>query len=166
MSDRTRGRASRFGVALVASITLLAFTGAVARAAIFAYESSASAAFLGEIRKMKCKVKSTAKGKRFHAGGKTVNGAYGLNINILKFKGFHQYTVPFGVLSPEVSFEGIANDRDYSNVFPFPGGTPPPGGAGVIDFFGHGARVGLGIYGLPNRDYSQGVALSGNAKCT
>jgi hypothetical protein len=158
-------RTSRVGLALVASLTLLAFTSSIARAAIFAYENSQSAAFLGEVRKMKCKEKKTAKGSRFHAGGKTSNGTYGLDITILKFGGFKEYTVPFGVLSPDVNFEGVANDRDYSNVFPFPGGTPPPGGAGVIDFFHHGARVGLGIYSLPSRDYSQGVALSGNAKC-
>jgi hypothetical protein len=165
MGNRARRRTPRIGLALIASVIILAFSASVARAAIFAYENSESATFLGQVRKMNCKVKKNANGKRFHAGGKTTNGAYGLDITILKFKGFKQYTVPFGVLSPDVDFEGTSNGRDYSNVFPFPGGSPPPGGAGVIDFFNKGARVGLGIYSLPTQDYRQGVALSGNAKC-
>jgi len=163
--NRARRRVSRVGLVLVASLVLTAFTASVARAAIFAYQNSESATFLGEVRKMKCAVKKKGKKERFLASGKTTNGAYGLDITILKFKGFKQYPVPFGVLSPDVNFEATGSGPDYSNVFPFPGGTPPPGGAGVIDFFHHGGRVGLGIYSLPSMDYRQGVALSGNAKC-
>jgi hypothetical protein len=134
---------------------------------ISAYENSQTATFLGKVVKMKCKLKQKAGGKEtFHAGGKTVDGAYGLTIAILNFKGFGKhYPVPFGVISPNVEFEGVANNRDYDNAFPFPGGSPPPGGAGQIAFSGKGKRVGLGIYSLPSQDYSQGVALAGGAKC-
>lgn len=165
MRSVSRSRTSRVGIALVASILMLAVTSSAARGAILVYENSESAAFLGEVRRVKCKIRRTANGKTFRAEGKTVNGAYKLGIDILRFRGFREYTVPFGVLSPRVDFEGTANPADYSNAFAFPGGTPPPGGAGVIDFFRRGARVGLGIYSLPNQDYSQGVALAGNAKC-
>jgi hypothetical protein len=160
-----RRRNSRIGGVVIATVLLLAFGTSLARANILAYENSETAAFLGEVQKMNCKLKGKGNSKRFLAGGKTINGAYELGITILGFGGFKQYTVPFGVQSPEVSFEGVSNPRDYDNAFPFPGGTPPPAGAGVIDFFQKGARVGLGIYSLPSRDYMQGVALSGNAKC-
>jgi hypothetical protein len=167
MRNPARGRPSRIGLAIVASLMLLAFASSAARAAILVYDNSDQAAFRGEVRKVHCKVKRTSKGRLFRAGGKTVNGAYALDIGILAFKGFSKtYSVPFGVLSPVVGFEGVANPADFSNVFPFPGGQPPPGGAGVIEFFGRGARVGLGIYALPNQDYSQGITLSGNAKCS
>jgi hypothetical protein len=133
---------------------------------ISAYTNSENPALLGQVRKMKCKLKTKNGKQRFHAGGKTVDGAYGLTITILDFKGFKQsYPVPFGVLSPAVDFEGVSNPADYSNVFPFPGGTPPPGGAGQIAFSHSGGRVGLGINSLPSRDYRQGVALAGGARC-
>jgi hypothetical protein len=158
---------SALGLALATSSgRSVAATGLQTGKEISAYENSEQAAFLGEVTKMKCKLKQKASGKTFHASGKTVNGAYGLSITILRFKGFSKhYPVPFGVLSPNVAFEGVANDRDYDNAFPFPGGSPPPGGAGEIAFSGKGKRVGLGIYSLPNQDYSQGVALAGTAKC-
>ena len=133
---------------------------------ISAYENSESATFLGAVTKMKCKLKQKGKTQTFHAAGKTTNGVYGLSITILKFKGFGKhYPVPFGVLSPNVAFEGVANNSDFDNAFPFPGGTPPPGGAGEIAFAAKGKRVGLGIYSLPSQDYRQGVALAGGAKC-
>jgi hypothetical protein len=64
--------------------------------------------------------------------------------------------VPYGVLSPTVDVEGTTSNADFSNVFPFPGGQPPPGGAGAIAFGKGGATLGLGIYALPNQGYSRG----------
>jgi hypothetical protein len=174
-----QGRSRRIatGTALISSSVALALclgsgtAGAQSpRAAtgseISAYTNSENPALLGEVTKMKCRVKEKNGKKRFLAGGKTVNGTYGLNITILNFKGFKQeYTVPFGVLSPDVDFESVSGPADYSNVFPFPGGTPPPTGAGQIGFTKTGSRVGLGIYSLPSRDYREGVALAGSAKC-
>jgi hypothetical protein len=132
---------------------------------ISVYENSESAAFIGEVLRVNCKVKGRTGRKRFHAGGHTVGNAYTLDITILDFKGFSKtYNVPYGSLAVRVDFEGVSNPSDFSNVFPFPGGQPP-GGAGQIAFSRKGGRVGLGVYALPNQDYSRGIALAGSAKC-
>ena len=170
-----RGRSSWIGLGLLGLLVSLALAtnsdrsiaaGQPTGKEISAYENSETAAFLGDVQKMKCKLKQKGSVNTFHATGKTVNGDYGLSITILKFKGFSKhYPVPFGVLSPNVAFEGVTNNRDYDNAFPFPGGSPPPGGAGEIAFSAKGKRVGLGIYSLPSQDYMQGVALAGSARC-
>lgn len=156
----------RVRLVLVASLVLVLLLGTgVARASIKIYESSEAATLLGEVGKGKCKVKRTSSGRVFHGGGKTTNGAYTLDVDIYSFKGFGpDYNVPYGVIDPTVDVEGVGNALDYSNNYPFPGGQPP-GGAGAIAFGKRGARLGLGIYALPNADYSQGVVLAGHMKC-
>src|SRR4029078_12751219 len=128
------GRRTTTGIALISSSLALALslgsgTAGAQRSRqppgseISVYTNSENPALLGQVRKMKCKVKEKNGKKRFHAGGRTTNGVYGLTVTILGFKGFKQdYTVPFGVLSPAVDFEGLSNPSDFSNVFPFPGG--------------------------------------------
>jgi hypothetical protein len=59
-----------------------------AGAAIKIYENSEAATYLGEVRKANCRVKQGATRKRFHAGARTTNGAYALDLTILDFKGF------------------------------------------------------------------------------
>jgi hypothetical protein len=155
----------RARLVLIASLLVLLLGAGTARAAVKIYQSDEAATFLGEIGKGKCKVKRTNAGRVFHGGGKTTNGAYTLDVDIYSFKGFGpDYLVPYGVIDPTVSVEGVGNALDYSNNYPFPGGQPP-GGAGGIAFGKGGARLGLGIYALPNSDYSQGVVLAGHMKC-
>ena len=166
MPSRGRGRASRIGLILAASLLIAAFTSSAARAAINIYESSEAATLLGSVTKGKCKVKRTSSGRRiFHGGGKTTNGAYTLGVDIYDFKGFkREYQVPFGVINPTVDVESTAaGGPDYSNNYPFPG-TPPPS-SGAIAFGKRGAILGAGIYALPNPDYSRGVVLAGHMKC-
>jgi hypothetical protein len=156
----------RLRLVLVASLLLILLGGAgVARASIKIYESSEAATLLGEVRKGKCKTKRTSNGKVFHGGGKATNGAYTLDVDIYDFRGFkREYQVPFGVINPTVNVESTAaGGPDFSNNYPFPG-TPPPS-AGAIAFGKRGAILGLGIYALPNPDYSQGVVLAGHMKC-
>jgi hypothetical protein len=72
--------------------------------------------------------------------------------------------VPFGVINPTVNVESTApGGPDFSNNYPFPGTRPPS--AGAIAFGKGGAILGLGIYALPNPDYSQGVVLA-HMKCS
>jgi hypothetical protein len=134
-----------------------------AQASIKIYESSEAATLLGTVKKGKCKVKRTNAGRVFHGGGKTTNGVYTLGVDIYSFRGFGpDYNVPFGVIDPTVNFESAT--QDFSNNYPFPGGQPPYS-AGSIAFAKRGAILGLGIYALPNSDYSQGVVLAGHMKC-
>jgi hypothetical protein len=162
---REWGRHRRLAGVALSSLLLLAFGAGVARANIFVYENSDQPKLLGEVHKMKCKVKTLkSKKKIFRAGGKTTDGVYGLSIGILDFRGFgEEYNIAYGSQATSVEFEGISNSTDFSNVFPFPG-TPPPS-AGTIAFGGKGARVGVGAYGIPTQDYSRGVAIAGGAKC-
>jgi hypothetical protein len=135
-----------------------------AEAAIDAYENSEQAAHFGEIRSGKCRVRRTNSGKTFHATGKTTNRAYKLNIDIYDFRGFdREYNVEYGGASPAVDFEGVFNEDDFSNSYPFPG--TPPNSAGAVAFQPDGRRVGIGVYALPNRDYSEGVAIAGKMRC-
>ena len=165
MPGRTRSGAPRIGLVVITSLTLLAFGSSAAGAAIKVYENSEAATYLGEIRKVKCKVKGSGTNKRFHAGGRTTNGAYTLGVSILDFRGFSkEYNVPYGQISTTVDLEGAGSSADFSNAYPFPGGQPPSG-AGAIAFPPRGKKLGLGVYALPNQDYSQGVALAGGAKC-
>jgi hypothetical protein len=159
-------RSHRVGAALIGSILMLALAPSFAGAAIKVYDSSAAMTYFGEVHKAKCKVKRGGNGTIFRARGRTTNGAYNLHVGILDFQGFGQtYNVPYGpVLTPTVSFEGVSNGADYDNIFAFPGGQPP-GGAGAIAFAHRGAQLRLGIYALPNSDYSQGVTLAGGMKC-
>jgi hypothetical protein len=153
-------------VALVTSIVLLSLIPSLARAAIKVYDSSAAMTYLGEVHKGKCRVKQIGNSKTFYAVGKTTNGAYKLQVSTLEFRGFGQtYNVPYGVQTPSVDLEGISSNADYDNVFAFPGGQPP-GGAGAFTFARRGAQLRLGIYALPNQDYSQGVSLAGGMKCS
>jgi len=155
----------RFGAAAIASLFLLAMFAATAQSAISIYENSEAATFLGKIRKGKCKVKGTGRNKRFHAGGKTTNGAYTLDITILDFKGFGKdYDIHYGDISTTVDVEGTRSADDFSNAFPFPGGQPPSS-AGSIAFARGGDKVGAGAYGLANADYSRGVAVAGKMRC-
>jgi hypothetical protein len=62
-----------------------------------------------------------------------------------------------------VDFEGVFNDDDFSNSYPFPG--TPPNSAGTVAFQPDGKRVGVGVYALPNADYSEGVAIAGKMRC-
>src|SRR3954447_19088226 len=136
-----------------------------AQAAIKIYESSEAATFLGQVRKAKFKVKRKSSGKVFHAGARTTNGAYTLDITILDFKGFgKEYNVPFGQISTDVGLEGVNSTADFDNAYPFPGGQPP-NSAGTVAFRRGGDKVGVGVYALPNQDYSQGVVLAGAMKC-
>jgi hypothetical protein len=152
----------RYRVALLTSLLLLLGAG-TAQASIKIYESSEAATLLGEVKKGKCKVKRTNAGRVFHAAARTTNGVYTLNVDIYSFKGFGpDYNVPFGVIDPTVDVESAT--QDFSNNFAFPGGQPPPG-AGAIAFAKRGAILGLGIYALPNSDYSQGVVLAEHMKC-
>jgi len=151
-------------VPVSALIAVLLCAGS-ANAAIKIYENSEAATYLGEVQKANCKVKGSGANRRFHAGGRTTNGAYTLDVTILGFRGFgREYNVPYGQIGTTVDLEGIGSSADFSNAYPFPGGQPP-GGAGAIAFPPSGKRVGLGVYALPNADYSQGVALAGGAKC-
>jgi hypothetical protein len=148
---------------MIASFLLVLLGTGTAQAAIKIYESSEAATLLGEVRKGKCKVKRTSNGRIFHGGGKTTNGVFTLNVDIYSFKGFGpDYNVPFGVIDPTVDVESAS--QDFSNNYAFPGGQPP-GGAGAIAFTRGGAKLGVGVYALPNSDYSQGVVLAGHMKC-
>jgi hypothetical protein len=150
---------------LVTSMVVIAFSSSIAQAAIKIYENSEAATFLGEVRKANCKVKGSGANRRFHAGARTTNGAFTLDVTILGFRGFgKEYNVPYGQISTTVDLEGVNSSADFSNAFPFPGGQPP-GGAGAIAFPPSGKKFGLGVYALPNQDYSQGVAMAGAAKC-
>ncbi|MGZ5323974.1 MAG: hypothetical protein ACXWZ3_08045 [Solirubrobacterales bacterium] len=154
----------RWAVAAIASIALIGVLApSTAGAAVRIYRSSEDATFLGKVTRAKCKVKR--EGRLFRAVGKTTNGAYKLDVFILGFQGFGpDYNVPFGVLTPSVDVEGVTNGEDFSNAYPFPGGMPPPS-AGAIAFGRRGARLGVGVYALPNTDYSQGVVLAGALAC-
>ncbi|HSD23110.1 MAG TPA: hypothetical protein VLB79_02155 [Solirubrobacterales bacterium] len=155
----------RARLVLIASLLLVLLGAGSARAAIRIYENSEAATYLGEVRKAKCKVKGSGANRRFHAGARTTNGAYTLDVTILGFRGFgKEYNVPYGQISTTVDLEGVGSPVDYSNAYPFPGGQPP-GGAGAVAFPPSGKKFGLGVYALPNQDYSQGVALAGGAKC-
>ncbi|MDX6607422.1 MAG: hypothetical protein QOD14_1962 [Solirubrobacterales bacterium] len=161
----SRGRTSRIGLALVTSILLLSLIPSFAMAAVKVYDSSASMTYLGEVTKAKCKLRRIGKHRTFFAVGKTTNGAYKLDLGTLEFRGFGQtYNVPYGVQTPSVDLDGISSSAAYSNAFAFPGGQPP-GGAGAFAFARRGAQLRLGIYALPNQDYSQGVSLAGGLKC-
>ena len=165
MASQTRGRARRIGLVLSTTVLIIAFSSSIANAAIKIYENSEAATFLGEVRKAKCKVKGSGGNRRFHAAGRTTNGAFTLNVMILGFRGFgKEYNVPYGQIATTVDLEGVGSSADFSNAYPFPGGQPP-GGAGAIAFPPSGKKFGLGVYALPNSDYSQGVALAGAAKC-
>jgi hypothetical protein len=156
---------ARAGVAMLVSLVLVCLAPTAASAAIKIYQSSEAATYLGEVRRAKCKVRRLGNGRSFHAGARTTNGAYTLDVSLFNFRGFNRtYNVQYGVLSATVSLEGVSNGADYDNVFPFPGGQPP-GSAGSIRFARDGAKLGLGIYALPNQDYSQGVVLAGGMKC-
>jgi hypothetical protein len=149
----------RYRVALITSLSLLVLGAGTAQASLKVYESSEAATLLGEFTKGRCKVK----GKHFHAGARSTNGVYTLDVDIYGFKGFKpDYNVPFGVINPTVSVESAT--QDFSNNYPFPGGQAPPG-AGAIAFSKAGARLGIGIYALPNSDYSQGVVVADHMKC-
>jgi hypothetical protein len=158
-------RPGRLAVAGLSSLLLLLFGAGVARADILVYENSDQATFLGQVHKMKCKVKTLkSKKKIFRAGGKTTNGNYTLDIGILNFRGFGpDYNIAYGSLANTVDLEGVSNSDDFSNVFPFPG--TPPNSAGTIAFAAKGAKVGVGAYGIPTQDYHRGVAIAGGAKC-
>jgi hypothetical protein len=144
---------------------VFAVAAGTAQAAIKVYESSEAATFLGEVRKAKCKVKRKSSGKVFRAGARTTNGAYTLDIAILDFKGFgKEYNVAYGQISTTVDFEATNSSADFSNAYPFPGGQPP-NSAGTVAFHRGGDKVGVGVYALPNADYSQGVVLAGGMKC-
>jgi hypothetical protein len=165
MGSGAQRRGPRIGVALVISALLLSLVPSFAMAAIKIYDSSASMTYLGEVTKAKCKVRQIGKHRTFFAIGKTTNGAYKLDVGTLEFRGFGQtYNVPYGVQTPSVDLDGISSNAEYSNVFAFPGGQPP-GGAGAFAFARRGAQLRLGIYALPNQDYSQGVSLAGGLKC-
>jgi len=117
---------------------------------------------VGSVKSLDCKLKRG--GKVFGADGRTTNGRYKLSVDIYSFDGFKQdYQVPFGVINPTVNLEGVGTPEDYSNNYPFPGVPPPSSGA--IAFGKKGKRMGIGIYTLPNSDYSAGVALAGVAPC-
>jgi len=118
---------------------------------------------LGEIKTAKCKVKRLSNGIRtFHAAGKTTNRAYKLDVDIRDFRGFdREYEIHYGDLRTVVGLEGAG--ADYSSVYPFPG--TPPGSAGAIALNRRGSKMGLGMYALPNSDYSEGVALAGGTRC-
>jgi hypothetical protein len=162
---RPRGRTSRIAAVLLTSILLLSLNVSFARAAIKVSDSSAAATELGKVRKAKCK-KRIGGQDGFRAVGRTTNGAYKLDIEILDFRGFGQtYKVRYGDLTPTVDFAGISSNADYDNAYSFPGGHPP-GAAGAIAFARGGAQLRLGIYGLPNQDYSKGVTLAGGMKCS
>ena len=149
----------------IAALVAFLLAAGTANAAIQIYESSEAATLLGEVQKANCKVKGKAGNRRFHAGARTTNGAYTLDVTILDFKGFgKQYNVPYGQIATTVDVEGTSSSADFSNAYPFPGGQPPSG-AGAIAFPPSGKRVALGVYALPNLDYSQGVALAGGARC-
>lgn len=148
-------------LAAIASILLIGLTPAGADAAIRIYENSEAATYLGKIKKARCKVVRDR--NHFHAAGKTTNGRYEFGVDIYDFTNFRRdYLVPFGVINPTVDLEGAG--QDYSNNYPFPGGQPP-GSAGEIAFGKRGAKLGVGVYALPNADYSRGVALAGALDC-
>jgi hypothetical protein len=151
---------------MTASLALVALGASVARASIKIYENSEAATFLGAVGKVRCKEKGSGGNRRFHASGRTTNGAYDLSVMILGFKGFgKEYNVPYGQISTTVSVEGVgSNNDDFDNAFPFPGGQPPSG-AGAVAFPPSGKKLGVGVYALPNSDYSRGVAVAGGAKC-
>jgi hypothetical protein len=156
----------RVRLVLIASLVVFLLGAGPAKAAIKIYESSEAATFLGEVRKAKCTVKGkTGASRRFHAGGRTTNGVYTLDVTILGFKGFgKEYNVAYGQIATTVDLEGTNSSADFDNAFPFPGGQPP-NSAGAIAFPPSGKKFGLGVYALPNSDYSQGVVLAGAAKC-
>src|SRR3954447_13449766 len=161
-----RGRSHRPAAALAGFILMFALAPSFAGAAIKAYDSSSAMTYLGEVQKAKCKTKRIGNSKTFYAVGKTTDGAYKLEVGTLQFQGFGQtYNVPFGVQTPSVDFTSISSGVEYSNVYAFPGGQPP-GGAGAFTFGHRGAKLRLGIYALPNPDYSQGVSLAGGMKCS
>jgi hypothetical protein len=145
----------------LAVLALFVLAPASASGAIKIYQNSEAATYLGQVKKTKCKL--TNNGKHFYAEGRTTNGVYKFEVDIYDFTNFGRtYNIPFGVINPTVNLEGAG--QDYSNNYAFPGGNPPPS-AGAIKFRKKGAKMGVGVYALPNSDYSQGVALAGAANC-
>jgi hypothetical protein len=145
----------------VVSLLLLVLAPAGAPAAIKIYANSPEATYLGQVKKLKCKLKRDK--KVFLADGKTTNGVYDLQVNVFNFTKFgREYNVAYGNISTTVGLEGAG--QDFSNTYPFPGGQPP-NSAGAVALANRGAKVGVGVYALPNADYSQGVAIAGVAKC-
>ena len=151
-------------LAIVTAATVLtacALVPATAAAKIDIYAGE-QVTLVGTVKSLTCKLKHG--GKLFSADAKTTNGRYKLSVDIYSFDGFkEEYPVPFGVINPTVNVEGVGTSEDYSNNYPFPG-VPPPS-SGSIAFGKKGKRMGIGIYTLPNSDYSAGLALAGVAPC-
>lgn len=149
----------RLAIAGAASaLAAAALLPASAGAAIKIYGPGEDAALAGSVTSLDCKLKKS----HFSADGRTTNGSYKLAVDIYGFDGFGEiYQVPFGVINPTVDVEGVGGD--FTNNYPFPG--IPPGSSGAIAFGKKGKRMGIGIYTLPNSDYSAGLALAGGAPC-
>jgi hypothetical protein len=129
------------------------------------YQSSENAQELGTVKKAKCKVRRRSSGKSFHAVARTTNGDYSVAVDILDFKGFDEhYNLEFGKIHTTVDVESTRGNDDYSNAYPFPGGTPPDS-AGGLEFKRDGALMGIGIYGLPDADYEKGLVIGGVLRC-
>jgi hypothetical protein len=158
---------ARAGIWITSIAAACLLTGALAggaSASIEVYENSEQAARIGEVRSAKCKVRRRPTGRVFSAVGKTTDEAWRLGVDIYDFRGFGQeYPVPYGTVNPTVDFEQISGPLDFSNNYAFPG--TPPGSSGAIAFRSDGRKLGIGIYALPNADYTGGVALAGAMRC-
>jgi hypothetical protein len=160
----TTTRAGIWITAFMAAALLGAAFAGSASAAIKVYENSESAALIGEVRAAKCKVRRRPTGRTFSAVGKTTDEAWRLSVDIYDFKGFGEnYPVPYGTINPTVDFEKTSGPLDFTNNYEFPG--TPPGSSGAMAFRSDGRKLGIGIYALPNADYTSGVAVAGAMRC-
>jgi hypothetical protein len=151
---------SRWCLTALATLAVVALAPAGASGAIKVYENSSTATYLGKVKKAKCRV--TRQGS-FLADAKTTNGVYKLEVSVFNFTKFgREYNVAYGNIATVVNLEGAG--QEFSNSYPFPGGQPPPS-AGAVALRPRGAKMGVGVYALPNGDYTRGVALAGVAKC-
>jgi hypothetical protein len=156
----------------VAGALALLLAGAIAAPASAApppsvglYETSEEATLIGKVTRANCRTRRFGSGRSFLAKGKTTNGNYKLEVFFSSFGGFgDEYNVSYTSLNPTVDVEGIFDGNDYSTAYPIPGGEPPES-AGRVLFNESGRRMGVGIFALPNQDWTEGLAVAGSLRC-